>query len=60
MSDGLPDAVVTPHQVFIDGMELTFPIAEGGVQVLPGGHRDVNRIRVEFLCRRIEVKETDD
>ena len=55
----LPRAVVESHRVLIGDTELTWPIEDGGVEVLPGGHNGLNRLRVTFFCSEIEVKERD-
>ena len=54
----LPPALITPTEVFIDRIKLPGFIADGGVTVTPGGHRDVNRVTVTFLVGPVQVDET--
>lgn len=53
----LPRAVIEPHRVLIDGVELPGFIAEDGVSVIPGGHRGVNRVQITFLCGEMVTED---
>jgi hypothetical protein len=55
----LPNARITPTGgVFIGGVELPGLIAENGVTVTPGGHRDVNTLMVTFLVGEVSVEDS--
>lgn len=59
----IPDArFAADSKLFIGGLEVPGLIAENGVTVMPGGHRNVNIIQVEFIVANVVVEDptTDD
>lgn len=53
----LPDARICVNDVYLDGERLPGIIEMGGVQVAPGGCRDVNKLTVTFLVGEVTVEE---
>ncbi len=51
----IPDVTITSSSVLFNGKEIPWPIAEGGMTVIPGGADAANKLVIEFIVGNISI-----